>query len=251
MRLPWQKKDKKVKELPEDATLFQKLWHDKQTHAAMVLGLWFIFIIGLLIFINIANRMMPPVNSNEEEKELEKITVSEMVKNIDKKYYKYKYTINLGDRKIIYDGELSEGKNEGYKEDGETLFRFLIQDDKTYRVISDIKEVIDDLYIDINKDFINYNYLYLLIWEKPYKLENEVTYIYNDLELPNNRTVNLTIETKDNNVTKIEIVENADTYLLEFSNIVEIEVTDNKNDENLSDKTDDKQDEKNEENSKE
>lgn len=195
---------------------FKLAWQNPRQKAAIKLGLYLLFIIGVCILLGIGsslkNNDIPP-----QEKEL---TYEEKINKLALANFGYRYTIKSNDLLVAtYTGVNLESKTLGYKETNLEMIRYYVND-KTYKVILGNIEEITNLYTDIDENYINITYLTYLLKSlnktNQYDNQNNLYYEY----LNNNDILNVYFDT--NNITKITIQTNTLNYDLEYSKIGEI-----------------------------
>ena len=104
----------------EKESKFMQLWHNKRTHAAMVLGLWMIFLLFVMIISFVGGEAtQPEVNNNQDQQQEEKKIFKDyqlMQSELLEHNYIYEYIISVGGSKVIYKGEKIGVTETGYRE---------------------------------------------------------------------------------------------------------------------------------------
>ena len=129
--------------------------------------------------------------------------------------FEYKYTISINNEKIIYTGKYQNNENNGYKEENSGLTKYLINNEGTYQINLEEKTEITDLFDKINQNYITLEYIFNSIDNKEPIINEKTSELYYNLV-----EEQIIIKTDENNIKSIEIKNNNDDYLLEFSNIL-------------------------------
>lgn len=203
----------KLKEKNPD-NIFVKLWENKRTHALICLILWIVFLLLILFILSFSNKNIQNSNpSNEIKNDI--ITISNMKNKLLNYNFEYKYTIVINNEKIIYTGKYQNNENRGYKEKNSGLTKYLINNEGTYQINLDEQLEITNLFDKINLNYITLEYIFNSIDNKEPIINEETNELYyNSVE------EQIIIKTDENNIKSIEIKNNNDDYLLEFSNIL-------------------------------
>ena len=207
------RKEKEEKILPDNATTFQKLWHNKRTHAAMVLGIYFIFILILIIFINIA----PKKEYKEGNKKISKADIWTMKDRLKESLYTFEYDIKVIEEekeiyRVNYNGEKNEDGVSGYQEVYDMLIKYKIKDGIVYNVLLEETIELDIFYDKINANYLDLNYIFTMVRPRIFeieKIDSKVEkYVYEEIILEEgSKTLNISIIANDMNITRIEIIE--------------------------------------------
>ncbi len=209
------KKEKYKKTNPDDPWI-TRTWNTEKGRASLKLAFYGLFVVFVFMLIILGKDSNPTVyKSTYSAKDYEKdfdMQITELKNN----NYSFNYNIDLNGNKILFYGKKNINVESGYKEDSNGIIKYLKDNDKTYKINIDGKEEITNLYEGINNNYLSVNYILNLIANiKPNK-ENKV---YNYL-LENN--VNISIETSGNEINKITIKDNLDTYELTFADVGKI-----------------------------
>lgn len=203
----------KLKEKNPDNT-FVKLWENKRTHALICLILWIVFLLLILFILSFSNKnIQKNIPSNEIKNDI--ITISNMKNKLLNYNFEYKYTISINNEKIIYTGKYQNNENNGYKEENSGLTKYLINNEGTYQINLEEKTEITDLFDKINQNYITLEYIFNSIDNKEPIINEKTSELYYNLV-----EEQIIIKTDENNIKSIEIKNNNDDYLLEFSNIL-------------------------------
>ncbi len=197
-----------------------KLWDNKKTHALICLGIWiifflFVYIIVVLPYYDNNDNSMNRVDNSIDNVTTENVITFEGMKNkLLNGEYDYKYTINTSLGKTIYTGSKTQEKDLGYKENSEGLVKYEINNDGIFKINMDEKIPIEDLYIGLNESFFDIQKIYELttnLTENIDEEKNEISY--------ENENMKIVFKINEQSILSINIKDNDDDYLLEFSNI--------------------------------
>lgn len=227
----WKKKEKKERVIPENASTFQKLWYGKRSRPAMILSMYMFFILILIVIIHLSPDPVPhnrePNNNQTEENRLER-----MKNTLLNSTFSFNYDITLGDNHIILIGEKRENYKIGFKETEDVILRFKIENGVIYDLRSDETIELEDFYGNVNSNYLDLFFIFTLINPREYQTETEdniTKYIYEEINLPDGRILNVIIYTNNQNIIRITINElkpiyeseykEENVYILNFSNI--------------------------------
>lgn len=189
--------------------------------------LWIIFFIGISIFImsgrkNEQSNNINNTNTNVVDDDFEipdsNINIYRKSKEkILKKNYQFKYIYDGPTGKVIYTGTSFDNKISLIREDIYGIEKLYIENDLLYKYTLDEKYITDyeinhNTYLDIDYIFENIN-------------EESLSYIENENILEIQFSINNCygkLYISDENINKIEIYEDVQTYTLEYSNIGKI-----------------------------
>ena len=190
---------------------FVKAWENKRLHALMCLGLWIIFFIFIfLVFIIPYNHESKNVTTHPKES---LVTLEDMKEKLISGSYEFKYTVKNDSGATIYSGNKNGDVITGYKEDS-SITKYEILNGTVYKLVMDEKVLYDGLYENVNENLLSLEYIFSLEYDKDnMKIEGN-TLSYETL----NGIVKIT--SNDKNIEKVEITNENDNYILEFSNIV-------------------------------
>lgn len=202
-----------------DDSWFIKTWNTPKGRAGIKLMFYGIFIIFIILIIFIKRDSTPSVYKASYKSI--KLTYEEKKAKLLDNNYEFKYNITLqSGEKIKYYGYKNLNIESGYKESDNTIIKYLKENDVIYKIGLENKEEFTDLYAKINADYLNVNYIYNLINDLSFQI-NDKEYIYT---LDNN--ISIVVKTNDINISKITINDNSNYYELEFSNIGKVKTED-------------------------
>lgn len=203
---------KMLKKKDPDNT-FVKLWENKRYHALICLGLWLIFFlfVFLIVVIPYNNTLKNLPKNNETENVTTFMDMKEKLLNSD---YDYKYVVNTSLGKTVFTGNKTKEKDTGYKENSEGLIKYEINNEGIFQINMDEKVPLENLYLDLNEDYLNIQKIYDLtkdLIENVNEEQNEISY--------ENGNIEIIFKINEQNILSINIKDNNDDYLLEFDNI--------------------------------
>ncbi len=213
----------------QEESKFMQLWHNKRTHAAMVLGLWMIFLAFVMLIAFLGGEANPNTNLNtptnqEQEAEKEFKDYALMQEEILKNNFKYEYNIKIGEYQVIYKGEKLGATETGYRENASETIKYYIDETGFYKVVMDELDALDKLFENLNESYIDLEYIFELIKDKTVvteTLEETRSYTYNfDLE---EVSYEIKVETDLTNITNITISFEEKEYNLKYMNIGELD----------------------------
>lgn len=197
-------------------SMFIKVWENKRLHALICLILWAIFItLVLLILGGFEKNVKTPSNDNNINEEEKIITFDEMKEKLLHNKFEYKYTLYLDGKNILYYGIKNELSDSGYKEENDKIIRYVIEDNKEYQLIMNTKVEVNNLYEDIDKNFIDLNYVFALLDNMNKEIDEVTESLYYS-----NDELNIKIKINSENIESIDILKGNDSYFLEFSNVL-------------------------------
>lgn len=210
-------KEKKPREIKDDDPLFIKLWYGKRSHAAIVLGLYFIFFLILILIINFSGKKTTTDNMINGSK-LESLFTSFNVDSTS-----YNHVIKDNNKTYYFSGSNIDG----------ILYGSILYDgDSTSVKISDGTCIVGDFdegeFVPANElcpENISYNYFNI---ERIYNLIENIKgqkYISDKYYLFEvNKNVSVKIYYDDNDkLSKVILSDNKITYELTFVDNVEVE----------------------------
>jgi len=205
---------------------FMKLWNNKRTHAALVLGMWGLFLLFVVIISFIGGEATQNNHNNEyqnkpveEEKAVFKdyqVMQSELL-NSD---YNYEYVITSGENKIIYKGTKTSINEVGYRETATETIKYQIDDTGFYKVLMDELHAYDKLFENVNESYIDLEYIFNEINNQSVAseiVEENRTFKYN--YMIEDITYDVVVTTDLNNINKIEVRFDNNYYELKYSEI--------------------------------
>ncbi|MEG1149836.1 MAG: hypothetical protein RSE17_00930, partial [Bacilli bacterium] len=190
-------------------------WKTVRGKAVIKLIVWSIFF--LLLFIVLS--FMGSKGKNDDKNNLV-IGYNEKIDRLLKNNYEYEYKITINGNNINFNGK-KDGKNEqGYKETKEGIIKYLVMDSVIYNITANKKEPINNLYENINTEYLNFSVLFKNLFSIKYEItaeeeNNKLTYEYNY----NNNVIKVISNKKD--ITDISIISSDSTsiYIIHFTNI--------------------------------
>ena len=206
----------------KEDSLLKKMWATPRGKAAIKLGLYLIFIVFVVIFINVSSKVNKIVKESTVNEEKE-ITIGSMREKLLLNNYKYTYTITKNDKKTVYSGERLKQVETGTKENEFGTIKYYVNDVETYQIQMGEKKQIDNLYEDFNINLLDSEYLLNLTNDKSTIINKdkdlkEYNYSF-DLE---DKEIDISIYTKNDNIKEIKVIYDDTTYELKYSNIGEI-----------------------------
>lgn len=184
---------------------------NNKTSAYIQLGIGLVFIIILVIFVKvngINNNESKP--QNEEKEEIKELTIDEKLSKLTDNY-KYNYEITIGDITYIYNGSKMGLKESGYLQINDNYLYYYKNNNYTYEVKNGGLFQIDNLYSNIDQNYIDIEYIKNLIKDQEYTNEDsKYTYTIESTQI--------VIDTDKDNITSIQI-NNENNYKLEYSEI--------------------------------
>ncbi len=184
---------------------------NNKTSAYIQLGIGLVFIIILVVFVKVNgvnNNDSKP--QNEEKEEIKELTLDEKLSKLTDNY-KYNYEITIGEIIYTYNGSKMGLKESGYLQINDNYLYYYKDNNYTYEVKDGGLFQIDNLYSNIDANYLDIEYIKNLIKDYEYTNEDNV-YTYN-LE-----NIQIIINTDKDNITSIQII-NENNYKLEYSDI--------------------------------
>lgn len=187
-------------------SFFTKVWNNKKFNSLIKLVLWIIIMTLLYVLIILPNQnVIIPKNENISEKS---ITFDDMKEDLLKYNFDFKYTYNLDNEKSIYYGTFYNDEALIYLENSEGLSKYYLKNGQVYLLNLDNlleSDIILPKYFDL-KDLFS-----LLVMENMQIIDGNFVFAISDIYVK--------ILAKDNVIYQIEIKENDNNILLEFSNV--------------------------------
>lgn len=199
----------------------KKLWSTPKGKAIIKLSVYIIFIIFVIVFINISQSLG---KIEKESVKYEKdITIQDMKDNLLKNNYKYVYTINNNDQKIVYSGERLKDEEIGTKETVNETIKYYVDGNEYYQLKMGDKVSIDNLYDNIDINLLDSEYIINLIKDKSTIIDKKdklKEYNYNfSIE---DKDISISLFTNEKEIVEIDISHNDITYVLKYSDICKI-----------------------------
>ena len=193
-----------------------RFWQTERGKAIVKLGLWLVFILALIIFalVNKNDNTINKENEETEEKEVYEFKkYDEMIESLLDSNYEFNYDIVINDTNYLFNGTKCNNEVLGYKESNMGIIKYYISDN-TYQVV--LKELvpIENLYENIDINYLDLNILF----------NNLNEYLYNIEKNDNKRTITykkdgyqVEVITNLDNITNINITVDNNTYNLSYN----------------------------------
>jgi len=212
----------------QEESKFMQLWHNKRTHAAMVLGLWMIFLLFVMIISFVGGEAtQPEVNNNQDQQQEEKKIFKDyqlMQSELLEQNYIYEYIISVGDTKVIYKGEKIGVTETGYRENATETIKYYIDETGFYKVVMDELHSLDKLFENVIESYIDLEYIFNEINNQSVAgEENDETRTYTYKYNREGIDYEVVVTTDLNNINKLDIKFEDKYYELKFSNIKQVE----------------------------
>jgi len=233
------------KKLRKESTLKKKIKELKQTSkgkAILKLIWWSIFFFVLFVFCIIATFFSNPtinvdypcddentqnnLTDNKEniiDEETQKI---KLLEDLASSNYDYEYEININGAKYLFNGSINGDINTGYKETSNGIIKYYIDKTGVYQQTTNDKILINDLYENINIEYLNLNNLVNKVKNLKFNVPEIIDFYYptyfavDDL---NTYYISYayTLDQKDNYVTiiRIEAKDESYRYTFQFDNV--------------------------------
>ena len=191
-------------------------WQTERGKSLIKLGLWLIFILAIIIFAY-TNKNDETVNNEnkeiEEKETYEFKKYDEMIDSLLKSNYEFNYDIVIDDNNYLFNGTKCNNEVLGYKESNMGIVKYYISDN-TYQVILKDLVPIENLYENIDTNYLDLNILFNNLNEYLYNIEkNEDTRVITYKK----EGYQVEVTTNLDNVTNINIVVDNNTYNLSYN----------------------------------
>lgn len=191
-------------------------WQTERGKSLIKLGLWLIFILAIIIFAY-TNKNDETVNNEnkeiEEKETYEFKKYDEMIDSLLNSNYEFNYDIVIDDNNYLFNGTKCNNEVLGYKESNMGIVKYYISDN-TYQVILKDLVPIENLYENIDTNYLDLNILFNNLNEYLYNIEkNEDTRVITYKK----EGYQVKVTTNLNNVTNINIVVDNNTYNLSYN----------------------------------
>ena len=194
-------------------------WQTERGKSLIKLGLWMIFILAIIIFAytNKNDETVNNENKEIEEKEIYEFKkYDEMINSLLNSNYEFNYDIVISDTNYLFNGTKCNNEVLGYKESNVGIIKYYISDN-TYQVILKDLVPIENLYENIDINYLDLNILFNNLNEYLYNIEkNEDTRVITYKK----EGYQVEVITDLENITNINIVVDNNTYNLSY-NIVD------------------------------
>ena len=184
---------------------------NNKTSAYIQLGIGLVFIIILVIIVKVSGvRNDENIPQNETKEEIKELTIDEKLNKLTDNY-KYNYEITIGDITYTYNGSKMGLKESGYLQINDNYLYYYKDNNYTYEVKNGGLFQIDNLYSNIDKNYLDIEYIKNLIKDQEYTNEDsKYTYTIESTQI--------IIDTSEDNITSIQVI-NENNYKLEYSDI--------------------------------
>ncbi len=191
-------------------------WQTERGKSLIKLGLWLIFILAIIIFAY-TNKNDETVNNEnkeiEEKETYEFKKYDEMIDSLLNSNYEFNYDIVIDDNNYLFNGTKCNNEVLGYKESNMGIVKYYISDN-TYQVILKDLVPIENLYENIDTNYLDLNILFNNLNEYLYNIEkNEDTRVITYKK----EGYQVKVTTNLDNVTNINIVVDNNTYNLSYN----------------------------------
>ena len=203
----------------------KQCWKNPRWHSLMVLIIWIVSLTLLMGIVSIVNQFGSPKEPIKNETKESKITYEDKWNNLLNSNYKFTYLVKIEDDTIKYEGTKNDNVISGYRERKDGIIKYTIENNIVYEILIDEKQVINTLYENLEENLFNLTYLYDLIKNIPandsdiIEEDNITNYEYNTTL--NEETIKIAVIEDQNQIKKIVILKENETYELEFTLINE------------------------------
>ena len=201
-----EEKDKKEK---------NEFWKTPRGKAIIKLGAWAVFFALIFIVTSCTGNLKDDL---KDEPVYQYVLFDDMASNLLKNNYEFEYHITNNDKKYIYSGKCDGSITFGTKETDEGIIKYQIIDGVISKVLMDKTEPLDNLYEDLNIDYIDINKLFESLKDIKYHIEknkDKRKVIYDN---------GVTIETNVDDIESIIIKNETSSYELYFKKVAKIEL---------------------------
>ena len=196
----------------------KKAWKNPRWHSLIVLIIWIVVLTILMGITTLIQKFSSPNTLNSSE--VSKNSYDEKFQRFIKSDYAFTYEINLNIEIIKYDGIKYENVINGYRERKDGIIKYIIQDGISYSILLNEKNIITNLYENINSNLLDLNYLYNLtknIEEDEYNYTENITTNTHEYNLfLDNENIKITIIENKKNIENIIILKDQTKYDLKY-----------------------------------
>lgn len=196
------------------------LWQNKRARSAIFLLFWVAFIVYLFVAYaipyekekannTVTNEVLEDNEGNEE------IYFSDLKLSLLRYNFNYVYTVTTLDEKIIYKGTMLGNETTGYKESALGIEKYYLNGMQIYKDVLGEKVLQLDKTTNVYNSYLSVDYIMDLIEGKE-AIINDNQY---DFQID---SVYVKISIANDNIAKIEVIDGNNNYLLEFSNVNEV-----------------------------
>lgn len=209
-----------MKNVKEFNKKIKKLRSTEKGNAAFKLGVECLFIVFVLFIIvtgnnKSQNNVKDLIDSGESKME-SKTEYTYLDKENKLKSGTYSYTFDItGSLKVKYSGKYTNGNAEGYREDSSNIIKYSIENNTVYKVDMDNKTPYTDLYVGLDANLFDYNYLFDTLNSKSAIIDNkdnDITYTYENIN-----GYNIVVKMDNENINEIVIKSDALTYDFKYT----------------------------------
>ncbi len=203
-----------------DQSKLKKMWQDPKGKAILKFGIYGIFFLLMIFVILLMNVFTSYEKQYEKTPQTQEETITflpfeQMWEKLSlncKYYYEVKKIENQ--EQIIYQGEIKDQIDTGYRESKLGIIHYKVENEKTMQIILDTEEEIDNLYEEPDEQFLNLKNLETFI--------NTIHYSEKDSGKLKTRTIEtndkkITIHMSPTDITSIQITTQEKEYRLHFS----------------------------------
>ena len=201
---------------------FKEAWANPRKKAAIKLGFYLIFMLGVCLLVAIGSNMGSKLEDIPEiSDELKKATFDDKLLKLLNNNYSYTYEIyESGVRNTVFTGVKLNNRELGFKETALENIKYLIEDNLVYKINLNEKVLISNLYENIDYEYFNLLYIKNIIINatktEMHDEENNLYYNYTNIG------ENLNIYFDEENITEIVIDKENVKYILKYNKIGEI-----------------------------
>lgn len=203
---------------------FVEIWKNQRTRSAIFLFIWVIFIAFVFVWYAIPyERDKANYTSNEmvedNVSESEDVYFEDFKKSLQRYNFNYVYTVTTIEGKVIYKGTMRGNETIGYKESSLGIEKYYVNGVQIYKDVLGEKVLVTDKDINVYNGYLSVDKIMELIQGEEY-IQNGNEY---DFQIGD---VYVKINVANDNIATIEVIEGNSNYLLEFSNVNEVDELD-------------------------
>lgn len=189
-------------------------WKSDRATALFKLIFWLIFILVVYLVMTYGFDDPAPVleeNKPQEVTKPEDEAPQEIISDLTNKDFNYTYHIVIGEDKYNFEGKLVNNSEEGYKQNNDgTIIKYQIIGNDVYQVNNERTEKITNLYENMQKEFLDYQFMNNLIQEQNI---SKMPYEFDYLEY------HFLLSKDSDNSFKVTINKDNNSYELSYTNI--------------------------------
>ena len=201
--------------------VFAYVWNNRRLRSLIFLIFWVIFIVFLFVKYaipyekSLANQTNNTTLEKEEETGETEITFLDLKNSLLRYNFEYIYTVTTPTEKIIYKGTMLANETIGYKESSMGIEKYYINGMQIYKDVLGERVLQADKNTDVYNGYLSVDKIMDLLTGQNYNYsDNQYDFQINE--------VYVKISVAEDNISKIEILNGNDNYLLEFSSVNEI-----------------------------